>query len=81
MKNKTNVIKGEDVTLYCNVSGTPAPRVSWTHVKTGEKWFSKTKVITDVKVDDLGEYKCEASNLYGNDTKSIFISFPGKCFM
>ena len=77
MKNKTNVKKGETVTLYCNVYGTPTPLVSWTHVKTGEKWFSTTKVIADVKVDDLGEYKCEASNPYGNDTESIFIFFSG----
>ena len=81
LTNKTNVQKGGNVTLYCNVSGTPTPHVSWTHVSTGEKWFSKRKVIVDVKVDDLGEYKCEASNPYGNATESIFIFFPGKSFM
>ena len=78
MKNKTNVQKGGNVTLYCNASGTPTPQVSWTYVSTGEKWFSKTKVIADVNVDDLGEYRCEASNRYGNATENIFIFFPGK---
>jgi len=79
LKNETDVGKGGNFTLYCNVSGTPTPHVSWTHVNTGKKWFGKTRVIFDVKVDDLGEYKCEASNRYGNDTKSTFIFFPGKC--
>jgi len=81
LKNKTNVQKGGNVTLYCNVSGTPTPRVSWTRVSTGEKWFSKTVVVIDVQVKDLGEYKCEAINPYGNDAKSMFIFFPGKCFV
>ena len=81
LKNKTDVVKGGNVTLYCNVSGTPPPDVSWTHVNTGRKWFNKRVVILDVKVEDLGEYECEASNLDGNDTKSTFIFFPGKCFM
>ena len=81
LKNKTNVQKGGNVTLYCNVSGTPPPDVSWTHVSTGKKWLGKTWVILDVKVDDLGEYKCEASNRYGNDTKTTFIFFPGKCLL
>ena len=71
--------KGDNVTLYCDVSGAPTPHVSWTHVSTGNKWFSKTVVILDVKVEDLGEYKCEASNPYGNDSRSTFIYFPGKC--
>ena len=81
LRNQTDVKKGGNFTLYCNASGTPPLHVSWTHVKTGMKWFNKTVVILDVKVEDLGEYKCEASNPYGNDTKRIFIYFPGKYFM
>ena len=78
MKNKTNVQKGGNVTLYCNVSGIPTPIVSWTHVSTGKKWLNRTWVVLNVKVDDLGEYKCEASNIYENDSKSVFLYFPGK---
>ena len=81
LKNNTNVTKVGNVTLYCNVSGTPTPHVSWTHVSIEKKWFSKIWVILNVKVDDLGEFKCKASNPYGNDTKRSFIFFPGKCFI
>ncbi|XP_020614819.1 neurotrimin-like [Orbicella faveolata] len=77
LKNKTDVKNGGNVTLYCNVSGTPTPHVSWTHVSTDKKWFSKTWVILNVKVGDLGKYKCEASNPYGNATETTFIFFPG----
>ena len=78
LTNITGVKKGETVTLYCNVSGTPTPNVSWTHVDTGNKRFNKTWVITDIKVDDLGQYKCEASNSDGSDSKITFIYFAGK---
>jgi len=78
MKNKTDVQKGGNITLYCNVSGTPTPGVSWTHVSTGKKWFGKTLIIVDVKVEELGEYKCEASNIIKNDSKRVFLYFPGK---
>ncbi|XP_078379817.1 hemicentin-1-like isoform X2 [Oculina patagonica] len=79
-KNITDAIKGKTVTLFCNVSGTPTPSVSWTHVSSGKKQFSRTWVITDIKVDDLGQYRCDASNMYGNDSKSIFVYFEGgKC--
>lgn len=71
--------KGQTVTLYCDVSGTPTPVVSWTHVDTGNKRLNKTWVITDIKVNDLGQYKCEASNIYGNASKSTYIFFAGKC--
>jgi len=73
-----NVEKGDNVTLYCDASGTPTPVVSWTHVSTGKKWLSNTWVILDVKVEDLGKYKCEASNRDGNDSRSTFIYFLGK---
>ncbi|XP_078379874.1 fibroblast growth factor receptor 1-like isoform X2 [Oculina patagonica] len=69
------VEKGQTVALFCNVSGTPTPNVSWTHVNSGKKRFSDTWVITDIKVDDIGQYRCDAINKYGNDSKSIFVYF------
>ena len=70
--------KGDAVTLYCNVSGKPRPSVSWIHVNTGNKRLNKTWVITDIKIDDVGQYKCVASNIFGNDSKSTFIYLAGK---
>ncbi|XP_078379877.1 fibroblast growth factor receptor 4-like isoform X4 [Oculina patagonica] len=72
------VEKGQTVALFCNVSGTPTPNVSWTHVNSGKKRFSDTWVITDIKVDDIGQYRCDAINKYGNDSKSIFVYFENR---
>ena len=76
-QNET-VKKGQTVTLFCNVSGTPTPSVYWTHVRTGKKQHNKTWAIRDINVDDLGQYKCEASNKFGYDSKSTFVYFAGK---
>ena len=73
------VKKGETFTLFCNASGKPAPSVSWTHVDSGLKHGSKTWVITVNDVSHLGEYRCDASNDYGNETELMTILFEGKC--
>ena len=77
-KNVT-VAKGKSVTLVCNVSGAPKPSVSWTQVSTGKKRSDTIWILTDFQESDAGKYRCDASNIYGNDSKSIFISLDGKC--
>ena len=76
-----NVIvkKGETITLSCKVSGKPPPSISWTHVSTVLKHYNETWVISDIDVSDLGEYRCDASNIYGYDTESMTILYEGKC--
>ena len=78
LKNMT-VVNGETVSLFCDASGRPEPLVSWTQVSTGNKQFNKTWRITDFRERDIGEYRCDASNVYGEDSKSTFISLQGKC--
>jgi len=74
------VKKGETATLFCNVSGNPAPNVSWTHVSSGLKHDNDTWVITVNDVSHLGKYRCDASNKYGNDSEFMSILFEGgKC--
>lgn len=68
------VVKGKTVTLFCDVSGRPEPSVSWTQVRTGKKQLNKTWILTDFQQSDIGEYRCDASNVYGNDSQSTFIS-------
>ena len=63
----------------CNVSGAPKPSVSWTQVSTGKKRYNTTWMLTNFQESDAGEYRCDASNIYGNDSKSIFISLDGEC--
>ena len=67
------VIEGENSTLTCHVSGTPMPSVSWTEVTTGYRTEGNIRVLVNVSRSDAGEYKCEASNFCGNDSKSTFV--------
>ena len=67
------VIEGENSNLTCHVSGTPMPSVSWTEVRTGDHTEGNTRALVNVSRSDAGEYKCEASNFCGNDSKSTFL--------
>ena len=62
------------MTLYCDVSGSPRPNVRWTNVTSGETRNGKTWNIANIIRTDAGEYRCDASNECGNDTRSTFIT-------
>ena len=76
LEDKT-VNKGDFVTLFCNASGLPAPTVVWTRVSTGSKWNNETWIITNIDINKLGDYRCDASNKYGNARDTVSIWFPG----
>ena len=73
--------EGDDLTLSCNVTGNPAPTVSWNRdgfpVETRENArisFADDKkqfTITNVNRTDSGEYRCVATNRVGNDTSNV----------
>ncbi|XP_015750039.1 PREDICTED: hemicentin-1-like isoform X2 [Acropora digitifera] len=75
LADKNIVEKGGNATLFCSVSGTPTPSVMWIHVDTGNKHYDETWFISDITFNDLGEYRCDASNRYGSDTNSTVILF------
>ena len=70
--------EGENVTLSCNATGNPAPKISWIkdryHVTNNSEISfaadNKQLTITNVRRTDSGEYRCVASNSLGNDTTS-----------
>ena len=72
--NNVTVIEGEDTTLICSVDGLPVPSVSWTAVPTWSRSQGNIRELTNINRNDPGEYKCEASNVCGNDTKSLFLT-------
>ena len=67
------VIEGKNSSLTCHVSGTPMPSVSWTEVRTGDRTEGSIRSLINLSRSDAGEYKCEASNFCGNDSKSTFV--------
>ena len=75
-----NATEGDNVTLWCRVSGMPPSMVSWM-TPNGERHSGKMLEVTSINRSQAGEYKCEASNECGNATKtaSIHVQFklPG----
>ena len=67
------VIEGENRSLSCDVTGIPVPSVTWSKVSDGSRTEGNTRELVNVSRNDAGEYKCDASNFCGNDTKRTFL--------
>ena len=73
-QNRT-VTEGNNVSLFCNVSGNPEPSILWTKDgflvnATMNSWISfsadkKQLTITNAKRTDNGNYRCVANNSLG----------------
>ena len=64
-----NATEGDNVTLWCRVSGMPLSVVSWV-TPNGQRHNGKMLEVTSINRSQAGEYKCEASNECGNATKT-----------
>ena len=73
-----NITEGVNVTLSCQVSGVPAPTVSWIK-PDGQRHNEKTLQVTHINRTQAGEYKCEARNECGNATNTATIDVQCKC--
>uniref|UniRef100_A0A3Q2CT39 Hemicentin-1 n=1 Tax=Cyprinodon variegatus TaxID=28743 RepID=A0A3Q2CT39_CYPVA len=79
---RMSVIKGEDITLPCDVHSVPPPSISWAKEKQLISPFSPRHLqlpsgsmkILETRASDSGLYVCVASNLAGNVTLSIELS-------
>ena len=66
------------MSLSCNATGNPVPKISWT--KDGSPVSNNSRIslsqdnkqlnITNVSRTDSGEYRCVASNSVGNETSN-----------
>lgn len=86
------VIEGDQqVTLKCQVTGTPEPMITWyfgnrklpncsefEQTYNGLTSIAKL-VIGEVFVDDEGEYSCIAENCCGRARSSCWIAVEGRC--
>ncbi|XP_078352640.1 hemicentin-1-like isoform X3 [Oculina patagonica] len=78
-RNKTRK-EGQNVTLSCNATGNPTPKISWTrngypvdtsgNSRISFSEYSEQLTITNLIRVNSGEYRCEASNIIGNDTSN-----------
>ncbi|XP_052863917.1 roundabout homolog 2-like [Anopheles cruzii] len=72
------VVAGSSVVFQCRVGGDPLPDVLWRRSASGGNMpLERVRVledrslrIEDVKIEDMGEYSCEADNAVGSITAS-----------
>ena len=67
---------GTNYTLTCNASGDPNPKITWTKEGKPAAQFNVSghKLdLVDIKVEDVGSYKCTADNGYGNPATSLAV--------
>ena len=69
--NTTSFSEGEDVILFCDVSGVPAPVVSWCNDKNENVYIGSLWKLPSVNRSYSGTYTCEASNGCGKDNKTF----------
>ena len=72
------IIEGGNVTLFCNASGMPSPTVSWIKVSSSQRTSGSQLNFTNISRNEAGEYRCEASNLCGNDSESATVDVQCK---
>uniref|UniRef100_A0A665TIE9 Ig-like domain-containing protein n=1 Tax=Echeneis naucrates TaxID=173247 RepID=A0A665TIE9_ECHNA len=71
-------LKGKDVSLYCEMSGTAPFQVTWFKDRKPLMESRKYKVVSEgnsatlhvigIEPSDAGEYECKVSNSVGSDT-------------
>lgn len=86
----TEVLKGVDVSLECELLGTPPFEVIWfkdrRQIRSSKKYKVTSKNhlasvhILNVEAPDIGDYHCKASNDIGSDTCICNIKLKGNSF-
>ena len=70
IKSSDTVIEGDTFSLTCEVSGNPTPNVSWITVSDDEHNYGNILNFTNITRGDSGDYRCEAKNRCGKESRS-----------
>lgn len=83
-----DTLRGTEVSLECEISGTPPFDVTWYKDRRQIRSSKKYKVtaknyhtsihILNVEAADVGEYQCKAQNDVGSDTCFCTVKLKGK---
>ncbi|PFX16317.1 Hemicentin-2 [Stylophora pistillata] len=78
--NDTNVNETDDVTLFCNSTGNPVPKITWVFGLDGRIiGTQETLTLSHVKRNQSGTYWCSAANGVKrprNDSVRVTINYP-----
>lgn len=63
------ITEGDNVSLFCNATGNPAPYVTWIRQSTGAKLSTTEElVLPAITRFEAGQYRCIASNGIRNNS-------------
>ena len=76
---KKVVKEGDNVEVFCNVTGIPAPIVSWTNIESNDDVIEGNLLnISSISRGQAGKYRCTASNPCGNSSTTVDIDVQCK---
>ena len=61
--------EGGSYSLICATDGYPKPNVTWIKVDSGQRFDGNTLNFTNINRNDGGQYRCEAVNDCGSDSR------------
>ncbi|KAI4877429.1 hypothetical protein NFI96_032680, partial [Prochilodus magdalenae] len=75
------VNEGGDISLFCEATGKPEPKITWRHISPSAKKFESGENlnITGITRDAAGDYECGAENdVASPDTRTVrvTVNFP-----
>lgn len=81
-------LKGKDVSLYCEMSGTAPFQITWFKDRKPLTESRKYKMVSEgslatlhiigIELSDAGEYECKVSNSVGSDTCHTSVKLRGQ---
>ncbi|CAF0824612.1 unnamed protein product, partial [Didymodactylos carnosus] len=80
---RINAEYNHNVTMMCNVTGYPVPKISWIYdnnsVQNTHRIYQtdNTLIIFNVQPRDAGQYVCRADNVFGINETSFQLSITG----
>ena len=81
--SRVEIINGSSVTLVCNSSGFPPPKLTWTRgIETlprdsNHEVSEQSLTISDIQFADADEYTCSATNQAGQDAATTELVVKG----
>ena len=74
IRSSNTVTEGDAYNLNCEVSGDPMSQVTWIKVSNDRRSDGNILNFTNIKRNDTGDYRCEASNRCGKKIRTEHIN-------
>ena len=80
VNSSNTVIEGRPFNMTCEASGDPIPiNYTWITVNTSQRHYGNILAFPNIDRSDTGQYRCQADNRCGKDSRVQFIDVLCKC--